>query len=168
MYESTRTHIGPKTFRWTPAECINPTLAQTTPAWRCDKPPPSARDFADRNGFWIDDASYSLSSEVIEAYYYAYRETRQEKYRDWAWEAWSAIDNSTRLTRGYSSIEDVDAENGQIRFIDDQEGYFFSKTLRYLYLIFEWDAEWQVRSKEDWSRDAWVYTSGGHPLRTLS
>jgi len=55
------THLGPESFRFTndvEAKAIN-----------------------DRDKYYI------LRPEVIETYFYLWRVTKQQKYRDWAWDA---------------------------------------------------------------------------------
>lgn len=164
VYEATATRIGPETFQWYPSECSN---SQLTPLkWRCEEPPASAQNFYDKSKFWIRDPSYNLRPEVIESYYYAYRVTKDQKYRDWAWNAWQAIDGTARLSRGYNFLGNVDVPGGRVNIGDNQESYFFSETLKYLYLIFSEDAEWQVAGPgED---NEWVYSTEGHPLKVLS
>jgi mannosyl-oligosaccharide alpha-1,2-mannosidase len=97
---------------------------------------------------------------VIESFYYAYRVTKDEKYRDWAWEAWEAINRTARLAHGFSYFHDVDSLHGKMG--DNQESFFFSETLKYLFLIFSDDAEWQFNSK---GGSAWIFNTEGHPLK---
>lgn len=92
--------------------------------------------------------------------------TKDQKYRDWAWDAWEAIDSTARLNRGYNFLSDVNAPDGGVQNGDNQESYFFSETLKYLYLIFSDDAEWQVAGPGEVNK--WVYSTEGHPLKVLS
>ena len=156
---STATRIGPEKFMWVPSEC-----GKTTPAWKCDAPPSEggADDFNSKSGFWITESSYNLRPKVIESYYYAYRMTRDEKYREWAWDAWQAIDKNARLERGYNYLRDVNAPDGANRAGDNQESYFFSETLKYLFLIFSDDSEWHVKFD---APNHWVYNTEGHPFK---
>jgi mannosyl-oligosaccharide alpha-1,2-mannosidase len=99
---------------------------------------------------------------MIESCYYAYRMTKDEKYRDWAWDAWLAIDKHTRVDHGFNYLRDVNAPIGKFLYGDNQESYFFSETLKYLFLIFSDDAEWHVNDK---GQNLWVYNTEGHPFR---
>lgn len=76
-----------------------------------------------------------LRPEVMESYYYAYRVTKDEKYREWAWDAFVAINATTRAGSGYSEIQDVNAAGGG-GFLDNQDSFFLAEVLKYAYLIF--------------------------------
>jgi mannosyl-oligosaccharide alpha-1,2-mannosidase len=151
------TRIGPEQFMWIPSEC-----GKTSPPWKCDEPPSEdAKDFNSKNGFWITESSYNLRPEVIESYYYAYRMSKDEKYRDWAWDAWQAI-NKTHLEHGFNYLVNVNTPDGTNRVANNQESYFFSETLKYLFLIFSDNAEWHVNFK---GQNQWVYNTEGHPFQ---
>ena len=109
-------------------------------AWSVDGTgvPPDQAAFYEKAGFYIaDDApSYILRPEVMESFYYAYRITNNETYRDWAWGAFLAINSTTHVGSGYSEISDVTAPNGG-QFINNQESFFLAETLKYAYLIHE-------------------------------
>ncbi|KAF2436785.1 glycoside hydrolase family 47 protein [Tothia fuscella] len=168
-YISTTTHIGPETFSWIPSQCslLPP---PTSPPWLCNQPySPTTLTSTNATGFYIIDPSYNLRPEVLESYYYAYRFTRDEKYRDWAWDAWVAINGTARVGNGYSYVRDVDKVDGG-GWGDNMESYFFSETLKYLWLIFGGGSregegeEWQV-SVGDGAVEKWVYNTEGHPLK---
>jgi mannosyl-oligosaccharide alpha-1,2-mannosidase len=144
-YTSTKTHIGPEQF-----------------SWDVSKLPANQTAFYNASGFYITDASYSLRPEVIESYYYAFRATRDPKYQDWAWDAFVAINKTTRVGSGYSSIEDVNVVGGG-NWTDFQESFWFAEVLKYSYLIqTEGTEEWQVG---DGGRDGWVFNTEAHPVR---
>jgi mannosyl-oligosaccharide alpha-1,2-mannosidase len=141
---------------WVPSEC-----GKTTPPWKCDKAPSKkAEDLNNKSGFWITEGSYNLRPEVVESYYYAYRITKDEKYRDWAWDAWQSINKITRLKHGFSYLIDVDSSSSGVG--DNQESYFFSETLKYLFLIFSDNSEWHVNGNGE---NQWVYNTEGHLFR---
>lgn len=148
------TRIGPENFKWIPSEC-----GKTNPPWKCDDRPTSkeAESFNSKNGFWITESSYNLRPEVIESYYYAYRVTKDEKYREWSWDAWQAINRTTRQNQGFNYFRNVDDPDGGMG--DNQESYFFSETLKYLFLIFSDDGEWQVNFN---GQNPWLYSTEGH------
>lgn len=55
-------------------------------------------------------------------------------YQDWAWEAFVAINTTTRAGQGFSEISDVNAANGG-SFGNVQESFLFAEVLKYSYLI---------------------------------
>ncbi|KAF1832195.1 mannosyl-oligosaccharide 1,2-alpha-mannosidase precursor [Decorospora gaudefroyi] len=145
-YTATATGIGPEAF-----------------SWNASSVPTDQLDFFHRNGFYIKDAGYQLRPEVIESYYYAYRATGDAKYQDWAWDAFLAINATTRVGSGYSSIEDVDVVGGG-NFTDFQESFWFAEVLKYSYLIQAGEAEWQVVGQ---GNNEWVFNTEAHPVKVF-
>ncbi|KAF1919101.1 glycoside hydrolase [Ampelomyces quisqualis] len=146
-YARTATRIGPEQFRWDPSSV-----------------PDNQTSFYNASGFYITDPSYSLRPEVMESYYYAYRATSDTKYRDWAWEAFVAVNATTRVGSGYSSIKDVNVVGGG-GFTDFQESFWFAEVLKYSYLIQTGeDEEWQVGGG---GRDGWVFNTEAHPVKVF-
>jgi mannosyl-oligosaccharide alpha-1,2-mannosidase len=143
-YISTATRIGPEVFSW-----------NTTAL------PANQTAFFNSTGFWIENGGYQLRPEVIESYYYAYRATSDPKYQDWAWDAFVAINETTRVGSGYSSIRNVNVPGGG-GFTDFQESFWFAEVLKYSYLIHAADAEWQVGKD---GKNTWVYNTEAHPVR---
>ncbi|UPX12946.1 Mannosyl-oligosaccharide 1,2-alpha-mannosidase [Ascochyta rabiei] len=144
-YATTTTHIGPEVFGWDP---------NTIPAGQ--------RSFFIQNGFYILSPGYQLRPEVIESYYYAYRATGDKKYQEWAWDAFVAINATTRVGSGYSTIRDVTAARGG-GFEDMMESFWFAEVLKYSYLIqVDDDAEWQVSRS---GSNKWVLNTEAHPVR---
>ncbi len=126
-YTSTATGIGPEVFRWQDSKVA--TNASNNPA-----PPSAQADFYKKSGFWISSSSYVLRPEYIESVYYAYRATGDPKYQQWAWEAYLAINQTTHVGSGYSSINNVNAPGGG-GFQNFQESFWFAEVLKYSYLI---------------------------------
>lgn len=116
-YNSTATRIGPEIF-----------------SWNASQVPANQSDFYDSAGFWIEDSSYDLRPEVIESYYYAYQATEDQMYRDWAWDAFVAINSTTRVEYGFTLINDVNTPGGGDK-LDYQESFLFAELLKYSYLI---------------------------------
>ena len=116
-YNSTTTKIGPEQFSWD---------ASSVPA--------NQTDFYNANGFYIISADYVLRPEVIESYYYAYQVTNDQMYRDWAWDAFVAINSTCRVALGFTEISDVNAPGGGTK-LDNQESFLFAEVLKYSYLI---------------------------------
>lgn len=84
-----------------------------------------------------EEKYYILRPEVIEAYFYLWRFTKDEKYRDWAWDAAQALEKHCRTENGYSGIKDV---YDPTAVKDDvQQTFLFAETFKYLFLIFSDD-----------------------------
>jgi len=116
-YASTLTKIGPESFSW-----------DTTSI------PANQTAFYAANGFWIRNGQYILRPEVIESYYYAYQITHDPKYQDWAWDAFVAINATTRTGSGFTEINDVNAPGGG-GFRNFQDSFLFAEVMKYSYLI---------------------------------
>lgn len=146
-YAATQTHIGPEVFGW------DPSLV-----------PSGQESFFAQNGFYILSPGYQLRPEVIESYYYAFRATRDPKYRDWAWDAFVAVNATTRVGSGYSSVNDVTVPGGG-GFANMMESFWFAEVLKYSYLIQrDGDDEWQVSTE---GRNKWVFNTEAHPVRVF-
>jgi len=126
-YDRTATHIGPETFEFTPnAEFIVPTQSRY----------------------------YILRPEVIESYFILWRTTKDPKYREWAWEAFQAIEKHCKVDGGFSGIHNVDQV--PVSHDDTQQSFFLAETLKYLYLIFSDDSLIPL--------DKYVFNTEAHPL----
>jgi mannosyl-oligosaccharide alpha-1,2-mannosidase len=126
-YASTLTGIGPEAFRW---------VTNSTRSDDSNNPgPPSDQEaFYGKAGFYITAGNYVLRPEVIESFYYAYRATGDQTYRDWAWNAFVAINATCRVGSGFAELQDVNASNGG-GFNDFQDSFLFAEVLKYSYLI---------------------------------
>jgi mannosyl-oligosaccharide alpha-1,2-mannosidase len=71
---------------------------------------------------------------VIESFYYAYRATGDQMYRDWAFAAFTAINDTCRVGSGFAELQNVNAPNGG-GFNDFQDSFLFAEVLKYSYLI---------------------------------
>ncbi|KAK4453935.1 glycoside hydrolase family 47 protein [Podospora aff. communis PSN243] len=151
-YTSTATHIGPEIFRWEDSRFPSPSQPV----------PQNQSDFYAKSGFWIDSAYYVLRPEVIESYYYAYRATGDPKYQEWAWDAFRSIQKVCRVGSGYSGVVNVNVKGG-MGYTDVQETFWLAEVLKYLYLIFSEDAEWQVKVGS--GKNRFVYNTEAHPVR---
>ena len=96
----------------------------------------------------------SSHTEVIESYFVLWRTTKDQKYRDWAWEAFQAIEKHCRVADGYSGIKNVN----QVPVVHDdtQQSFFLAETLKYLYLTFSDDDVIPL--------DDYVFNTEAHPL----
>ena len=91
---------------------------------------------------------------MIESYFYLWRLTHNNKYREWAWNATQAIEKYCRVNFGYNGIRNV--YNTNTSKDDVQQSFFLAETLKYLYLIFS--------SDDLISLDQWVFNTEAHPL----
>lgn len=115
---------------------------------------PEAFGFDSPNEPTAVDRYYILRPEVVESYFYLWRMTKDQKYRDWAWEAVQALEKHCRTPDGYSGIRDVSSPNpGQD---DVQQSFFFAETLKYLFLIFSDDDVMPL--------DKYVFNTEAHPF----
>lgn len=104
------------------------------------------------------DRSFKLRPETVESYFYLWRITHDQKYRDWAWDVVEAIEKYCRVPSGYTGITDVYLENAGVDGI--QQSFFLSETLKYLYLIFSADSVMPL--------DKWVFNTEAHPLPIMT
>ncbi|CBY34739.1 unnamed protein product [Oikopleura dioica] len=96
---------------------------------------------------------YILRPETVESYFYLWRLTKDEKYREWAWDVVQALEKHCRTEFGFAGLKSV--KTGQKNEI--QESFLLAETLKYLYLIFSDD--------ELISLDEFVFNTEAHPLR---
>jgi mannosyl-oligosaccharide alpha-1,2-mannosidase len=115
---------------------------------------PESFGFVTDNEFLPIDRYYILRPEVIESYFYLWRMTKDNKYRDWAWEAAMAIEKHCKTDAGYSGLRDVRSVNSEKD--DVQQSFFLAETLKYLYLIFSDDDVLPL--------DKFVFNTEAHPF----
>ncbi|TGO30274.1 hypothetical protein BPAE_0006g00130 [Botrytis paeoniae] len=153
-YASTLTGIGPEVFQW---------VESNTSANDTRNPPPPADQLAfyEKAGFYITNSDYILRPEVLESFYYAYRLTGDEKYREWSWNGFVAINATARTGSGFAELQNVNAANGG-GFSDFQDSFLFAEVLKYAYLIHGDDAEYQVGSG---GVNQWVFNTEAHPFK---
>lgn len=127
-YDRTATKLGPESFKFT--------------------------DAVEAKAVRTADKYYIQRPEVIESYFVMYRLTKDNKYREWGWEAVQAIEKYCRTPTGYTGIKNVYVEDPPKD--DVQQSYFLAETLKYLYLLFSDDSLISL--------DEWVFNTEGHPL----
>ena len=121
------TGIGPESFEWVESN----TAANDT----ANPPPPADQQaFYEKAGFWITNGVYILRPEVLESFYYAYRATGDQTYRDWAWNAFVAINATARTGSGFAELQNVNAPDGG-GYTDFQDSFLFAEVMKYSYLI---------------------------------
>lgn len=129
-YDRTPTKIGPEAFHFERSE-------------------------TDAQAIKSNEKYYILRPEVIEGYFYLWRLTHDNKYRDWAWQAVEAIEKYCKTDNGYSGIRDV--YSSQPEKDDVQQSFFLAETLKYLYLIYSDDNILPL--------DKYVFNTEAHPLK---
>jgi mannosyl-oligosaccharide alpha-1,2-mannosidase len=98
---------------------------------------------------------YILRPEAIETWFYLWRHTHDQIYRDWAWDAVIALEKYCRVEGGYSGIRDV--YSIPVSHDDVQQSFFIAETLKYLLLIFSDDTFIPL--------DTYVFNTEAHPFR---
>ena len=98
--------------------------------------------------------SYRLRGNVVESYFYLWRLTHDQRYRDYAWDVVQAIDKYCRTDTGFVGLMNISDVNS--KKIDKMETHFMSETLKYLYLIFSSDDLIPLNE--------WVFNTEGHPI----
>lgn len=127
-YIRTITHLGPESFRFS--------------------------EGAEAKALKSQEKYYILRPETVESYFYMWRLTHDQKYRDWGWDAVQALEHYCRTPNGYSGVKNVYLEEP---IKDDvQQSFFLAETLKYLYLLFSDDSLLPL--------DEWVFNTEAHPL----
>lgn len=77
---------------------------------------------------------YILRPETVESLYVMYAKTRNPVFREWGWQIWSTIKKRCKGRYGFADLRNVDNANSEL---DDRgETFFYSETMKYLYLLF--------------------------------
>jgi mannosyl-oligosaccharide alpha-1,2-mannosidase len=101
------------------------------------------------------DMKYILRPETAETYFYLWRATHDEKYREWGYEIMTAIDAHLKVDGGYVGILNVNAKGGGRN--DNMETFWFAETLKYLYMLFSEDELIDLHE--------WVFNTEAHPMK---
>uniref|UniRef100_A0AC34R7A7 Alpha-1,2-Mannosidase n=1 Tax=Panagrolaimus sp. JU765 TaxID=591449 RepID=A0AC34R7A7_9BILA len=96
---------------------------------------------------------YILRPEVLEGFFYLWRITGNQKYKDWVWDGISAIDKHCKSAAGYAGLKNV--YKPEAGFDDVQQSFFLAETLKYAYLTFDNDAI---------PLDKYVFNTEAHPF----
>ena len=145
---------------------------------------PESVEFKGGGDFGNGPGYYLLRPETVESLFYVYRLTRNESYRDAAWEIFSAIKQYCRVSSGgYAGVREVSAFEPEQD--DLQQSYFLAETLKYLYLTFTSDvgsdggdgaasaakgggSPRSASSTTELNLEQWVLNTEAHPLRIRS
>ncbi|KEQ81001.1 glycoside hydrolase [Aureobasidium pullulans EXF-150] len=147
IYESTKTGLGGEFVTWS-------TTCEASENNPCDP----------NEAIRLTDGRFRLRPEVLETWYYAYRATKDPKYQDWSWAAFESINRYCRTDSGFSSLTDVNADEGGSKG-DVQESFVFAEVMKYVYLTHLEDAPYHVQDSRGSTKNTWVYNTEAHPLR---
>lgn len=78
-----------------------------------------------------------------------------------AWDAFVALNKTCRVEHGFAGLHNIMRKDGGGHFTK-MESFWLAETLKYLYLIFAEDAEWQVQAE---GRNTFVFNTEAHPVR---
>lgn len=105
---------------------------------------------------WRMAGGYELRPEAVEAFFYMYRHTRDEKYREFAWTVFQSIEQHCRVEGGgYATLRSARSRKPMRE--DVMHSFVIAETFKYLYLIFG-DDERELPLGE------WVFNTEAHPL----
>ncbi|KAF2138043.1 glycoside hydrolase family 47 protein [Aplosporella prunicola CBS 121167] len=153
-YASTSTGIGPELWSWEPMSNLPPgTFSPQSPRQRLELA---------HHGFWVVDPSFRLRPEYVESLFYAWRITGQKRYRDWAWDAFLAMEKHCKTDFGYAALQDVMAGGEgkrRVKHLDESESFWAAETLKYIFLT--------LTDVNVGSLDEWVFSTEGHPFRMI-
>lgn len=110
--------------------------------------------YVKKSNIHITNPKFDLRPETIESIYYAWKLTKNQKYRDWAWKIFESIELHCKSQFGYSGLLNVHTgEKNQ-----DQPSFWMAEVLKYLYLIFHDDII---------DLDRFVFNTEAHPMKIL-
>ncbi|XP_045766071.1 mannosyl-oligosaccharide alpha-1,2-mannosidase IA-like isoform X1 [Maniola jurtina] len=101
-----------------------------------------------------NEKMYLLRPETFESYFILWRLTKDQKYRDWGWEAVQALEKHCRVEGGYTGL--VNVYHPTPLGDDVQQSFFLAETLKYLYLLFSDDSLLPL--------EEWVFNTEAHPF----
>lgn len=117
-----------------------------------EDPRSKTRDWHVKNRF---DSRYILRPETVESLFLGWRLTGNEKYRDWGWQVFQAIEKYCKVPGGgYSGVQSVNEV--PVQHTDNMETFFVAETLKYLYLLFD--------DSRTIPLDEFVFNTEAHPL----
>lgn len=107
------------------------------------------------NDQWRMTGGYHLRPEAVEAFFYMWRHTKKQKYRDYAWNVFNQIERHCKIKEGgYAVIRTARSSNPKKQ--DIMHSFLIAETFKYIFLIFGPDDELPL--------DKWVFNTEAHPL----
>lgn len=98
---------------------------------------PDTAKFSSEKDFKASAKFNLLRAETVQSYFVNWRLTHDEKYRDWGWELFQAIESKCKADCGYAVLDLV--TKLKPTKIDFMPSHFLSGTLKYLYLLYSDD-----------------------------
>ncbi len=124
VYSSTPTGLGPELWSWD----ISPTTSSLQQRNQTFFPQTAQQvDQLANHGFWVIDPRYRLRPEYVESLFYAYRVTGEGRYRDWAWQAFMAMQDHCRTQWSFAGVADVMDERKSMVADDEDDDNANSK-----------------------------------------
>ncbi|GAN06720.1 glycoside hydrolase family 47 protein [Mucor ambiguus] len=119
------------------------------------------------DSLFFGDKRYILRPETVESLFILYRITGDQKYQEYGWEIYQAIEKHCKTKSAYATIRNVDRIRGEddddegepldgFNQIDSMESFLFAETFKYLYLLFS--------PPEIISLDKFVFNTEAHPF----
>ncbi|KAG1051668.1 hypothetical protein G6F43_006138 [Rhizopus delemar] len=108
---------------------------------------------------FFGDERYLLRPETIESLFILYRITGDQKYQEYGWEIFQAIEKWCKTKSAFAAIQNVDRddiEDIEDNQIDSMESFLFAETFKYLYLLFS--------PPDVVSLDKFVFNTEAHPF----
>ncbi|KAJ3424700.1 mannosyl-oligosaccharide alpha-12-mannosidase-related [Anaeramoeba flamelloides] len=93
--------------------------------------------------------------ETIESVFYLWRITHHPYYRNWGYQLIRSIQRHARIENGFATVKDI--SNLETGNDDETPSFFFSETLKYLFLLFSDDNVVPLNK--------WVFNTEAHPFR---
>ncbi|KAG1173669.1 hypothetical protein G6F70_005655 [Rhizopus microsporus] len=185
MYRTTKTGLSPENWWISDTEKYNPITYNKTKSelekmrdwWYEDDeipkelPPIEKRQATIEKGYdvkyklpkvkkrpsslFFGDERYLLRPETLESLFILYRITGDQKYQEYGWEIFEAIEKWCKTGSGYASIRYVDS-TGKHNQIDSMESFLLAETFKYLYLLFS--------PPDVLSLDKFVFNTEAHPF----
>eukprot|EP01128_Nolandella_sp_AFSM9_P009839 TRINITY_DN6502_c0_g1_i1.p1 TRINITY_DN6502_c0_g1~~TRINITY_DN6502_c0_g1_i1.p1 ORF type:complete len:209 (-),score=14.51 TRINITY_DN6502_c0_g1_i1:36-617(-) len=113
----------------------------------------------DRHRLVVKHQPFEQRPEAVESWYYLYRLSGEEKYRDYAWQYYKALELHTKGAFGYSGLRDASGKPPYEKD-DVQKSFFLAETLKYLFLIFS--------PSDVLPLDDFVFNTEAHPFHVYS
>ncbi|KAJ5649965.1 mannosyl-oligosaccharide alpha-1-2-mannosidase 1B [Penicillium longicatenatum] len=145
-YNQTLTGLGPSSIGWYNASNQPYDSSYNDATYRTE---------ASKYGYFIEDPSYRSYPEPLESIFYAYRVTGDERWQDYNWEIFNALNTTRSKSVPYAEITDVNEPYGGT-LVNYVSSFYFAEVLKYLYLSF---AEPDVVSL-----DKYVFNTECHPF----
>eukprot|EP00668_Euglena_longa_P033937 GGOE01043613.1.p1 GENE.GGOE01043613.1~~GGOE01043613.1.p1 ORF type:complete len:525 (+),score=93.12 GGOE01043613.1:89-1663(+) len=99
---------------------------------------------------------YILRPEAAETWFYLWRYTKDERWRDYGWKLLKNLNRHCRVQgggfAGVRNVSEVPAEHDDL-----MQSFFLAETLKYLYLMFD--------EPGHLSLDDWVFSTEAHPFQ---